>query len=365
MNAAGPTGEDIGKGMGRVHQGNNATEKRAGRWQRYRRLPRIVGASIILLIGLAPVSFANMPEAAANGDGGPVADADGPYVIDEGDSLTLDATGTANPNGNPLTFRWDVDGDGDYDENVTGVTPTINSVQLLALGLGDGPDSNAVTVEVSDGFNVDTASSTLAINNVAPTINAITANGPVPQGQPVTVTVDATDAGIPDVLQYAFDCNNDGNYETGLQAGNSTNCMLDPAISPATIGVQVVDDDGGSTFGSVAVLQTVTLCGNFSTGRLSQPLANGNCQAGSFPLVLPMPQPLTLCVSLYTGQLTWQPGGQCSFGQRPHVVPGRRSIALLSQSLDRAAERAVDSRAMWRVPDTRIDTRLDPGVTRE
>ena len=48
-------------------------------------------------------------------------------MINEGDSLMLDASASFDPDGDPLTFRWDVDGDGDFDENITGETPTVIS----------------------------------------------------------------------------------------------------------------------------------------------------------------------------------------------------------------------------------------------
>jgi len=38
-----------------------------------------------------------------------------------------------------LIYRWDVDGNGDYDENVTGMTVTLTRDELAALGLADGP----------------------------------------------------------------------------------------------------------------------------------------------------------------------------------------------------------------------------------
>lgn len=77
-----------------------------------------------------------------------VADANGPYVINEGQSLTLDASGsTASPS---ATYEWDVDGDGDYDENITGQLATVSWTQLDSLGLGDGPYTGNVSVRVTD-----------------------------------------------------------------------------------------------------------------------------------------------------------------------------------------------------------------------
>ena len=55
-----------------------------------------------------------------------------------------------------LEYRWDVDGDGDYDEDVTGVNPTLTPTRLLALGLADGELHTSVTVEASDGTNAAT-----------------------------------------------------------------------------------------------------------------------------------------------------------------------------------------------------------------
>lgn len=102
----------------------------------------------------------------------PLANAGGPYTINEGEGLSLDASTTSDPDSTVLTYRWDVDGDGDYDESVIGVTPTLSAAQMAALGLNDGPNTFLVTVEVSDGIDVGTATTTLTINNVAPDFEA-------------------------------------------------------------------------------------------------------------------------------------------------------------------------------------------------
>ncbi len=54
----------------------------------------------------------------------PIADAGGPYTINEGDSLSLDASASSDPEGAPLTFTWDVNGDGAFGD-ATGVAPTL------------------------------------------------------------------------------------------------------------------------------------------------------------------------------------------------------------------------------------------------
>jgi hypothetical protein len=53
-----------------------------------------------------------------------VANAGGPYAIRKCESLTLDASSSFDPNGDPLTYNWDVNGDGVFGD-ATGVTPTI------------------------------------------------------------------------------------------------------------------------------------------------------------------------------------------------------------------------------------------------
>ena len=72
------------------------------------------------------------------GKQGPQADAAGPYVIGSGDALDmLDASASDDPDtscgGGIVSYAWDIDGDGDYDENISGVAPDLSWAQLTGL----------------------------------------------------------------------------------------------------------------------------------------------------------------------------------------------------------------------------------------
>ncbi|MET8150631.1 PKD domain-containing protein [Actinoplanes sp. NPDC049668] len=124
-----------------------------------------------------------------------VADANGPYAVDEGSGVTLDATATTGA-GAGATYAWDLNGDGVYDD-ANGAEPTVSAAGLAALGLGDGPGTRTVGVRVSDGATVRTATSTLTVANVAPTAT-LTVPGSVVAGTPVTITPAATDPSAAD-----------------------------------------------------------------------------------------------------------------------------------------------------------------------
>jgi uncharacterized repeat protein (TIGR01451 family) len=62
----------------------------------------------------------------ANAGNPPVADANGPYTANEGNdfTVTLDGSGSYDPDGNIKSYEWDFDGDGTYDwtSTSTGIT---------------------------------------------------------------------------------------------------------------------------------------------------------------------------------------------------------------------------------------------------
>jgi hypothetical protein len=99
------------------------------------------------------------------GNQAPSVSAGSSYSIAAGSSLTLNATAT-DPDGDPLTFSWDVNGDGRYGDT-TGANPTLTWAQLNALGI-TGPATLTIHVRVADGHDhvVTSAAVTLTVHHV-------------------------------------------------------------------------------------------------------------------------------------------------------------------------------------------------------
>jgi hypothetical protein len=95
----------------------------------------------------------------------PVANAGGPYVSNEGETVVLSAQGSQDENGDLLEYRWDVDDDGTWD---TGWS----SSPVLSMTWGDDIDST-IRVEASDSLFSDVDTTSISVYNVAPTITDI------------------------------------------------------------------------------------------------------------------------------------------------------------------------------------------------
>ena len=94
----------------------------------------------------------------------PIANAGGPYTVTEGSSLQLDASSSNDPDGDPLTYSWTING---HANAATGVKPTLTWAQLQALGIDDGIGSLTVQVTVDDGADnvVTSTAATLTVTD--------------------------------------------------------------------------------------------------------------------------------------------------------------------------------------------------------
>ena len=94
----------------------------------------------------------------------PVADADGPYSIYVGDTLTLDGSGSTDNNNDIVSYVWDLDDNNSFETDAGGQAFfDVNYTYLLSLGLIVDNTYN-IHLKVIDSENQsDTADSTLTI----------------------------------------------------------------------------------------------------------------------------------------------------------------------------------------------------------
>lgn len=172
----------------------------------------------------------------------PAADAGGPYSVDEGSSITLTAAG-ADPEFGPLTYAWDLDNDGSFE------TPG----QDVSFAGIDGPASLTVAVQVTDNGGLSAvATSTITVNDIAPTLGPITAPlDPQAVYTPVTVSADFTDPGVLDTHRVFIDWGDgsagDGTVSelNGSGAASGTHAYAAPGFY--AISMIVTDKDGAAS----------------------------------------------------------------------------------------------------------------------
>jgi hypothetical protein len=174
----------------------------------------------------------------------PTVDAGGPYAVDEGGSVTVTATGS-DPDGDPLTYTWDLDNDGTFETSGQSATFSAAAIQ--------GPASLTICVRDSDGSL--TATDCAIVNVIANTRPTVDAGGPyaVDEGGSVTVTATGSDPDD-DPLTYAWDLDNDGTFETSGQSATFSAAALQ---APASRTIRVRVSDGSLTATDSATVNVI------------------------------------------------------------------------------------------------------------
>ena len=175
----------------------------------------------------------------------PVANAGGPYIIGEGDSLTLNASASFDAAGSndPLLFAWDLNGDEVFGD-ATGINPTLTWSHLNTYEIVNGPSSRPVKLVALDGDGgVNYASVDLTVNNTPPTVAILGATATAAEGGTLDLTAEVSDPGINDTWTHSW-----------LVTRNGVPIISGPAdVVPLTITdnveyvvtLTVTDNDGG------------------------------------------------------------------------------------------------------------------------
>jgi Zn-dependent metalloprotease len=184
----------------------------------------------------------------------PTADAGGPYVTPEGQPVIVDGSASAessDPSGGAITYAWDLDNDGDFDDG--------NNVTATFTNVGDN-GLFTVRLQVTNTAGIsDVDSTTVTVNNVAPTV-IIDVNqiDQINEFDVIEVNASFSDPGWEDTYSYEIDwgtpagdtSTGDANVTTeggpGPDEGTVTDSHQYGDNGVFTITVTVTDDDGDS-----------------------------------------------------------------------------------------------------------------------
>lgn len=202
----------------------------------------------------------------------PTVDAGGPYSVNEGGSVTITALGT-DPDDDPLTYAWDLDNDGTFE--TAGQTAIFSAANL------DGPGSHTIAVQVADSGGLTARDqAAVVVFNVAPDVGVIAA--PVDPKQVNTVVsaqANFTDPGVLDAHTAVWDWG-DGTTSAGtVDETNGSGSVIGAHTYSApgvyTLGLTVIDKDGGSDASVFAYVVVYDPEGGFVTGGgwINSPLA--------------------------------------------------------------------------------------------
>ena len=186
----------------------------------------------------------------------PVANANGPYVGNEGSPIAFNGSASYDPNDSIVSWEWDLDGDGAYDDA---------SGQIVTKIWGDDYSGN-IGLRVTDSFGAtDTDSTSVTVRNVAPSpsIDSIVQPNPyfILPGQMLRFNGSFTDPGWLDTHTARWDFG-DGTIVPGNTTeeneppdATGTTTAVHAYLAPGTytVTLTVTDDNGGVGTASTAI----------------------------------------------------------------------------------------------------------------
>jgi hypothetical protein len=181
----------------------------------------------------------------------PTADAGGPYATSEGTAIVLDGTGSLDPEGRPLTYRWEP---AEFFEDPSLAQPTFRSGDNMIV---------FVELYVYDQVEAlwDSTTAMVVVGNVPPAVTIDPGQTTaIDEGGEVTVTAEFTDPGWLDTHTVSIDWGVPAGHP-GNQLGSPTIQILDaggpgtPRRGRVTGRYRYGDNDDGSGF-TVAVTVT-------------------------------------------------------------------------------------------------------------
>lgn len=172
----------------------------------------------------------------------PVADAGGPYQGTVGELITLDGSGSYDPDGQIVGWHWDLDDDGQYDD----------AFGEIVQYTWNQPYTGIIHLRVIDAvqaFDTDSASVTVVKPNQSPVAKA---GGPYTGAAGQAVQLDASDSYDPDghIIAWDWDLDKDGQYDDA--SGEVISWQWNEAWS-GEIGLKVTDNDNATDTADASV----------------------------------------------------------------------------------------------------------------
>jgi hypothetical protein len=161
------------------------------------------------------------------------------------ESLTLDASGSFDPDGDPLTFSWTL---GNTTFTTSEPETTLSWSDLEALGIV-GPGDFDVAVEVNDELETDVATTMLTVLHATPTLTIVWSGGTY-NGSPFVADGSVTGVDGTDLGPLAF------TYFVGLDTTGTQ--LVDAPVNVGTYTVQA-DFAGDALHTSGFATATITI----------------------------------------------------------------------------------------------------------
>ena len=193
----------------------------------------------------------------------PDPDPGGPYVIDIGQDLLLDGSGSSDPDvacgDSIVSYEWDLNNDGLFTDAI-GPAPKVPWAVLSGLNLKVYPETNQIALRVKDSLGlIETEMVSLTLHSNEPV--AVLTASPNPAVVRTTITFDASGSyhGRPDrtIVSYEFDFTSDGIYDFFGDATKKIVGHAYPDVGTYTATLRVTDNNSPAKTATASVVVRV------------------------------------------------------------------------------------------------------------